>query len=255
MNESVEQITLVKSRISRWIIVFVVFSVILLLLELLQASSFYIYIVSGGLNTISSSIWPFFFTACLAGLFSVFLFGISSLIVALIKKPRLKNIGLAVIGISIWFLAEAINVYSSNGFSFGRPRTESVRHYSRNEHCKRGIIWARSAIKKYAEENKGKLPSTKNWGQELLNTTNSQPKWGQRCLERIAINERISGLKIEELPPDIVLLYETQMYKGDESAHEITAMYHYGLGSLVMYGDFHIEFVKKEDFNKLRWEP
>ena len=100
-----------------------------------------------------------------------------------------------------------------------------------------------------------------------------------------AMNVNVAGGNLSQLPPDTVVLFETD-YAGKDSQQKIplkereendslnsddlvregawnqvgdqsilTASHHLGYGCNILFADGHVDFVKKKDFDKLRWKP
>ncbi|HEW79316.1 MAG TPA: hypothetical protein ENH34_05055 [Phycisphaerales bacterium] len=73
---------------------------------------------------------------------------------------------------------------------------------------------------------------------------------------RYAFNKNLAGKHLAEIPNDIVLFFETEQEEDPVGNSEsITGKNHYDRGCVVLFGDLHLEFVKTEDFNDLRWQP
>jgi hypothetical protein len=63
---------------------------------------------------------------------------------------------------------------------------------------------------------------------------------------KFVLNSKLLNKKLSQLPDD----------KGNiGDPNDISTWWHYGRGSLMVFGDGRVEFVKTEDFNKLRWKP
>jgi hypothetical protein len=109
----------------------------------------------------------------------------------------------------------------------------------------------------YCQKHDGRLPTLDNWNNDFINADpNSMKASFVKELERFAFNENLAGLQLDQISGGIVLLFEAE--RGENQVgneHTITADYHYGKGSLVLFADMHVEFVKVEDFGKLRWKP
>ena len=73
---------------------------------------------------------------------------------------------------------------------------------------------------------------------------------------RYALNSNLTGMRLADIPNDVVLIFETEPVKHPSGgADSITSQHHYGKGAVVLFADLHIEFIKTKDFNDLRWEP
>jgi hypothetical protein len=104
----------------------------------------------------------------------------------------------------------------------------------------------------------GRLPQADNWQDVMLDLDpNVTRTYGlAREGKRFALNESLRGFVLKDVPSDVVVLSETEPGVNPVGGREsITPDNHYGMGSLVLFGDLHMEFVKAEDFNDLRWKP
>jgi len=119
------------------------------------------------------------------------------------------------------------------------------------------------SLKKYGEEYSGQLPHKINWCDELIafdsNSSDEMRKGrvkNDEGLSEFAFNSNLSELKLAELPKDVVLLFETPLAKNPAGGPELMSTdNHSAKGRFVLFGDTHVEFVRAEDFNNLRWKP
>ncbi|MHC4265042.1 MAG: zinc-ribbon domain-containing protein [Planctomycetota bacterium] len=71
-----------------------------------------------------------------------------------------------------------------------------------------------------------------------------------------AINKNIENLTFDNAPPDMVLLFEATPGWNQVGGPELlTAEHHYGEGCNILYVDGHVEFVRPQDLDKLKWTP
>lgn len=185
--------------------------------------------------------------------------GFISLIVTPFRKPRLKNLVTTLVGLGIAIVA--CNIF---GTAINRARSLPARF------CGMHMERIGEALKKYSEEHDGRLPAAANWCGALLDNSkyiyNSDiprlscfycrgartPK-GQSSY---ALNESAASMRLAELPGDVILVFETMPCENPVGGRElITADNHDGKGSIALFGDFQVAFIKAEDFNDLRWEP
>jgi prepilin-type processing-associated H-X9-DG protein len=69
------------------------------------------------------------------------------------------------------------------------------------------------------------------------------------------VNKNIEKYNIHS-PPDMVLLFDTHPGWNQSGGPELlTTDNHKGDGCNVLFVDGHVDFVKTEDLNKLRWTP
>ena len=247
-----------KTKASVIMYLFVFFCLAFLLLEIAEAISFYLYIESGGLRATVGELWALFLFCSLGVMFLSLLVGfaaiITAIIIAILKRLSLRNFLLILFGGLLWWISSEISTYTAYGFSFYR-QTESVRYFAHNELCKESLKWAQVAFREYAQKNEGELPPADAWAEMLMNSTDSHSGGVKRDIKYLAMNKNLSGFKVEQIPKDVVLVYQAKTQNSTGIPGEITAEYHYGRGALVMFGDFNVEFVKAEDFDKLRWKP
>ena len=71
-----------------------------------------------------------------------------------------------------------------------------------------------------------------------------------------AINKNIENLTFDNAPPDMVLLFEATPGWNQVGGPELlTTEHHYGEGCNILYVDGHVEFVRPQDLDKLKWTP
>jgi hypothetical protein len=118
-------------------------------------------------------------------------------------------------------------------------------------------------FQKYSEEHGNQLPSSLNWCDILIEKSkfysnflrNPQVETNEP-LSNYAFNANLSELKLAELPKSTVLLFETKLAKNPAGGPELMSTNNHSLrGCFVLFTDMHVEFVRAEDFNNLRWKP
>ena len=149
------------------------------------------------------------------------------------------------------------------------------------------------ALRLYANDHEDKYPQS-NWCDVLVGTYELKPR-RLSCLgvfingiegeSSYALNKNIIYLGVSEIPPDTVVLFETNFagenpeeridtrdrasgrYLYNEKlvrkgawnqvggAEILTCDHHAGLGCNILFADGHVEFVKKKDLPSLRWKP
>jgi len=226
-----------RCKINISVLVFIIICLVFLLSNIVEGISFYFYIESGGLNEKAGTIWSLFNLFGFGLLPLSLLMGFIALVIALFRKPRLCNFLLIILGVFLMWLSLGVNGYIAQGFSF-ENEIDTVRYFARCELCKWNLQSAKKDL--LAEQNENKFSSIEKFTESYKN---------------LAMNKNLHGLSLKQIPENIVLIYQANTSNSAGTLGEITAEYHYGRGALVMFGDFRIEFVKKEDFDKLRWEP
>lgn len=233
-------------------------------------------------------IWDF-----LGGLFFGFLplsavsipvLGVVSLLFIHYRKKMLRGTCYIFTGLIIWSIALTFHCYCA---------IEEFRQTA----CAVNMRELPNAFHKYSELNDGYYPSAENWCDTLviegklppsfLICPSSDTRFGESSY---AFNTNISGMKLDEVPANVVVLFETdagkekgkrhaflesrafwehyenkekisneqKVYKDRWNQHggkEIIALKHHRQkGSWVMYGNWSREFVNPEDIDNLQWE-
>jgi prepilin-type processing-associated H-X9-DG protein len=116
-----------------------------------------------------------------------------------------------------------------------------------------------AAFNIYADDFDGCLPSTDSWCDALgkyispgmLICPSSNAREDQSSY---AMNESLGGRKLAELPPDLVLLFESKPDWNKAGGPEIlTTENHEGKGCNVLYADGHVEFIRPDKISELKW--
>lgn len=181
-----------------------------------------------------------------------FFSGIIAFFAAFFLRPRLKNFCISIGALLLAFIA--LQIYSST--------TDRVRN-SPARWCAMNLDRLGYEIEKYAKQYNGQLVPAENWCDILVDE-----EWWKlvylKCprantpkgMSSYALNESLADMHMEDIPSDVVLLFETTPANNPVGGREsITAGHHYGKGCIVLFGDLRLGFVKAEDFNDLRWEP
>ncbi len=112
----------------------------------------------------------------------------------------------------------------------------------------------------YSNDYDDKLPTPSKWCDLLVEHTDVTEK-GLRCPGapegpcNYAMNKNVEKLGIRS-PPDMVVLFETHPGWNQSGGPEIlTTNNHQGEGCNVLFMDSHVEFVKTEDLDDLKWKP
>jgi hypothetical protein len=173
------------------------------------------------------------------------------IVLSIVRKQKLLNLTISMFALFlVLFIAHPVLLAT-----FARVRSSGARW------CPRKVQWLSDEFKKYAAAHAGNLPQAKNWCEDLLgqNVTyhfecpNANTPEG---MSSYALNKDVAKMTLNKIPADVVILFETKAAKDPVGGKElITADNHKGKGCVVLFGDMHIEFIKAEDFNNLRWEP
>lgn len=123
-----------------------------------------------------------------------------------------------------------------------------------------GIIGIGIGLTEYAN-NYGTVPPLDQWCDKLIEEADCSPTMFIGWLDReegvcgYALNENLSGLKFSNLDDRVVLAFEAKgpWNLSGESELMKTSNKQKKIG--VVFVGRHVEFVKKEDIDKLRWKP
>ncbi|MGD0571572.1 MAG: hypothetical protein ABSB11_00970 [Sedimentisphaerales bacterium] len=167
------------------------------------------------------------------------------------RKHKLLNLSICVFAFClVFFIAHPVFFTT-----YERVRSSGERWCPRNVQC---ISYR---LREYTTKHENTLPNVENWCEKLLGKDWS---FCLKCpcantpegMSSYALNKNVMGMKLSELPNNIVILFETKAAKNPVGGKElITADNHKGKGGMVLFADMHIAFVRAEDFNNLRWKP
>jgi prepilin-type processing-associated H-X9-DG protein len=173
-----------------------------------------------------------------------------------------------------------------------------ARPYSYRTVCRSNLGGLAQALKTYAADHDGKLPPSAKWCDALMinadvyaGTLVCQSSDARKGESSYAMNKFVSDANFSRLPPDVVILFETDLGRDpntkfrtgdntidvvDVNGHPtvirgtlfdknrwnqcggpelLTASHHGGKGANILFADGHVEFVLVKDFPKLRWKP
>lgn len=114
----------------------------------------------------------------------------------------------------------------------------------------------------YADDYDDQYPMAEKWcdlliahcevGPRQLVCKGSDAKMGESSY---AFNKNLIDKKPTEVPPDVVVLFETKggwnQFGGPEL---VTFENHEGKGCNILFNDLHVEFVKPERLEELKWD-
>jgi prepilin-type processing-associated H-X9-DG protein len=144
-------------------------------------------------------------------------------------------------------------------FAFFAHITSVPRERGIRMKCHVGLKSLGLSFKLYTDDFDGSLPSVESWCDALgkymlpenLICPGSDAKEGQSSY---AMNEFLSGKKLAELPPDLVLLFESKPGWNKAGGPEILTMEnHEGEGCNVLFADGYVEFIRPEKILELKW--
>ncbi|MHC4386307.1 MAG: hypothetical protein ACYTEU_00870 [Planctomycetota bacterium] len=115
-----------------------------------------------------------------------------------------------------------------------------------------------TALMSYADDNNGCLPDATKWCDVLIEEDWLYPEYVVNGQVKHAMNINASGMKVHELPEDMVLLFEAKGPKNLSGGPELIKTQKYRWpGHAVQFGytvDY-IRFYKKDEIDNLRWKP
>lgn len=127
--------------------------------------------------------------------------------------------------------------------------------------CKPHMMEIAKAMQVYANNHNNQYPTVDKWcdllvmycevGPHQFVCPSSDAKEGESSF---AFNKNLIGKKPAELPPDIVLLFETKGGWNQVGGPELLSVEnHNGKGCNILFNDGHVEFVRKKQLGKLNW--
>jgi hypothetical protein len=101
-------------------------------------------------------------------------------------------------------------------------------------------------------KNDKNLVFTQDWMGQFL-----EPISIRDIKDDFVLNSKLLDKKLSQIPDNIVVIFECDVPRGNVvgGPNDISTWWHYGKGSLIVFGDGRVEFVKKENFKDLRWQP
>ena len=198
--------------------------------------------------------------ALVLGILSFFTFGITAIpaiilgIISLVRIEksggRMTGRGFAIAGIVVSVLALLMWV----------PVVLKMRQIAFRMVCATNMTVLGMAMLVYSNDYDDKLPTASKWCDLLVEHTDVTEK-GLRCPGapegacNYAMNKNIEELGAHP-PPDMVVLFETHPGWNQSGGPEIlTTDNHEGEGCNVLFFDSHVQFVRTEDINDLKWKP
>lgn len=177
-----------------------------------------------------------------------------SSIMFLFKLPRSRGFAYLVLGL----------IFTIIGAMFDEVNYQTQIRNNPINACKSNMIHVRDLIDLYKKKHQQQLPSFENWhyaldmeAESMRNHFRCEGSNTPEELRDYALNSNLKGLQLDKVPGDVVLLFETN--KPDKTPlgteESITAKNHKGKGIIIMFADFHLEYVRAKDFDKLRWKP
>lgn len=249
-NRFVKYIGSVWHRACLCVKVLIVAVVLFVFSQAVEFVSFYINVNSGGIETTSGKIFLWCFYGFMAFLLLFFVLIPISFIAALIKFDEPINILLTIISVTL-----AVMSFGGSSYLQGKIRCQSEPDTLR---CVISNMGKSEALRKFGlnlnlAKNDKDLVFTHNWLEQNLTGTMLPYTNG-----KFVLNSNLMNKKLSQLPDNVVVIFESNIPydKGNiGDPNDISTWWHYGRGSLMVFGDGRVEFVKTEDFNNLQWQP
>jgi len=184
--------------------------------------------------------------------------GIISLVKISQSKGRLKGAGMAITGIALP-VALLPFVPCLMGILF--PALARARQLALRTHCAANLNQIGIMMLIYANENDDKFPIADRWCELLIEHAGAKRSIfhckasaapPHTC--SYAMNKNLENFDKDNVPPDMVVLFETKPGWNQTGGPEIlTTDNHQGQGCNILFMDNHVEFVKTKDLKKLKW--
>jgi hypothetical protein len=129
-------------------------------------------------------------------------------------------------------------------------------------HCLENMRQLNSTLQTFATSNEGRLPNAATWCDQLIQASLMAPGSSAfRCptqsggLCDYAFNEHLSGLDLNKVPKDTVLLFESDMgWNGRGDVKNIASSRH-GMYFIIGFADGAVERVPAWQLPQMRWLP
>ncbi|MGB8225524.1 MAG: DUF4190 domain-containing protein [Sedimentisphaerales bacterium] len=217
-------------------------------------------------KTSTLAIWSF--VLAIMGLFTfmitalpAFICGIIGLVKIGRSNGQLKGTGLAIAGIAIPSVSGLLFIPIT--LAILMPALAQTRHLAQSIMCGTNLSGLGKAMIVYVEDHNDMYPSADNWCDLLVKDCNVT--WEQlRCpaddkeenKSSYAFNINLVGRKASKVPPDTVLLFETNPAVNPVGGPQLlNTEKHQGDGCNILFANSHVKFIKSEELSTLRWNP
>ena len=229
--------------------ILVVVVILFVLLQTAETVSFYISFNSGGIEAISGTI--FWYSLLGLGAFLPLLFVLVSVcfIMSFVKISEPANGVLTTIAIAAIMISFRCGNYVRDKVEL-ESGPETIRCIAH------GIVSSRAlkefGLKLSLSRNDRDLVFTQDWREQFL-----EPNSIRDIRDHFMLNSELLDRKLSQIPDNVVVIFECSVPRGNVvgEPNSISTWWHYGKGSLIVFGDGRVEFVKKENLKNLRWQP
>jgi hypothetical protein len=231
--------------------ILIVVVVLFVLLQAVEVISLYVNVNSGGLGTISGAIYCWSGFGLMASFFPLIILLPACFIISLIKIYEPISLLLTVI-------AAVIAVASFNGRFYLRddilkckPEPDSMRCVANNTARGKGL-------KKFGLKlNQLKKDKDLVFTEQFLELNLADYVF-PLTKGKFVLNANLLNKKPSQIADNIVVIFESNVPYDNGNIggpNDISTWWHYGRGSLMVFGDGRVKFVKTEKFNNLQWKP
>jgi len=182
--------------------------------------------------------------------------GIIALVMIPQSRGQLKGTGLAITGI---VLPVVLVPVAACLMGMLMPALARVRQIAFRVVCGQNMSGLGRAMLIYANDYGDEFPTQTEWC-DLLMKYADVPREQFRCKGALegpcnyAMNKNVWNFSRGDVPPDMVVLFETHPGWNQVGGPEIlTTDNHQGEGCNILFADNHVKFVKTEDLDKLKW--
>lgn len=174
------------------------------------------------------------------------------LLLSFFRAPVVANFLVALGGLLLAAVAWRINTHG-----LMRVRANPARRHAA-EVTKLGTL-----IDRYVKEHGGYLPIPDKWCERLIEfdpnaahyLSYPMPKDTPPGFSTLALNARLADKRLAEVPNGVVLLFGTQPAQNPVGDHRLLSTDEcLGKGTVVLFADSHVEFVKAGEFGRLQWD-
>jgi hypothetical protein len=225
-----------------------------LLFVILQVTgiiSLYINVNSGGLESVSGTIFLYCFSGLMIFLYLSIILIPTCFVVSLIKIRKPKNILVTSIAVVIAAVSFRGEFYLRSKVIQHGLDPDAMRCVGYN--LEKGKKLREFGLKLNQLNNDKDFTFTEQFLETNLVRDTPHLKNGV-----FALNSNVLNKKPSQLSDNVVVTFESTIPYGKGNIggpNDVSTWWHYGKGSLMVFGDGRVEFVKTEDFNDLRWEP
>ncbi len=173
------------------------------------------------------------------------------------SQGQLSGSGLAIAGVVV----SAVFLFFGMALSGTMllPVLARAKGRARSTVCAHNLRQLALAVATYADANGDRLPPASTWCDALLPLAGPAAfqcplRAGQRC--GYAFNQALSGKKLGEVNPRMVLLFESDTgWNGTGDARQLAPHGHPSQAVNVAFADFSVQQVKLSEVTSLQWNP